>query len=379
MDAEAKRRRVTAEASLASPPTARATPGAFETPTARGKTARAWDGASGASGTSTATPSTKRKARADEAVEDWNGTFAAMPTFARALRDASNASGADGTRAEDARAETPFRGGRPLASPPPMKASTSPPAPPRKQALSYGMSYGYTPSRGDTRYDASERVDCEEPATPALAGPCAMIPSALDAALGLPMIDGAALRALLANHESGGAGGPEVVVIDCRFPFEYAGGRVRSALNLYSPTDVQKFLASRATTSANVVYVFYCEFSSERAPRMWRHVRNLDRRDHMATYPALSFPHTYVLQGGYKHFYEAFPECCEGGFVSMSDTSYTNACREFTSQSREVWFVAQRAKSMTHVPSEENLYRSAERFRGAVRGRGIDFECMDDD
>ena len=89
-----------------------------------------------------ATPSTKRRARAEEAAEDRNGTFAAMPTFARALRDASNASGADGTRAEDARAETPFRGGRPLASPPPMKASTSPPAPPRKQALSYGMSYG---------------------------------------------------------------------------------------------------------------------------------------------------------------------------------------------------------------------------------------------
>jgi len=378
MDAEAKRRRVTAEASLASPPTVRAPAGAFETP-ARGKTdGEARDG--GASGASTATPlPTKRKARAGETGEGM--VFAAMPTFARALRDASNANGADWARAEDARAATPCRGGRPLASPPPMKASTSPPAPPRKQALSYGMSYGYTPSRGDTRYDASERVDCEEPATPALAGPCAMIPSALDAALGLPMIDGAALRALLANHESGGAGGPEVVAIDCRFPFEYAGGRVRSALNLYSPTDVQKFLASRATTSANVVYVFYCEFSSERAPRMWRHVRNLDRRDHMATYPALSFPHTYVLQGGYKHFYESFPECCEGGFVSMSDTRYTDACREFTSQSREVWFVAQRAKSMTHAPSpsDEALFRSAERFRGAVRGRGIDFTDMDDD
>ena len=54
MDAEAKRRRVTAEASLASPPTVRAPAGAFETP-ARGKTdGEARDG--GASGASTATP-----------------------------------------------------------------------------------------------------------------------------------------------------------------------------------------------------------------------------------------------------------------------------------------------------------------------------------
>lgn len=86
MDAEAKRRRVTAEASLASPPTVRAPAGAFETP-ARGKTdGEARDGGSGAS---TATPLMKRKARAGETGEGM--VFAAMPTFARALRDAREA------------------------------------------------------------------------------------------------------------------------------------------------------------------------------------------------------------------------------------------------------------------------------------------------
>jgi hypothetical protein len=99
------------------------------------------------------------------------------------------------------------------------------------------------------------------------------------------------------------------------------------------------------------------------------------------TYPALSFPHAYVLQGGYKQFYEGFPECCEGGFVSMSDADYASACREFVAQSREVWFVAQQAKSMTHVSSEESLLRPAERYRRTGRGRGIDFggSDMDDD
>ena len=242
------------------------------------------------------------------------------------------------------------------------------------------MTYGYTPSRGDTRYDASQRVDLEEPETPALAGSCAMIPSALDAALGIPTIDGAALRTLMSNLESGGSGGPDLVCVDCRFPYEYAGGRARGAVNLFLPHDVQRFLSARAMTSGNIVYVFYCEFSSERAPRMWRHVRNLDRRDHMSTYPALSFPHAYVLAGGFKALFADYPECCEGSMVSMSDDRFANSCREYVAQSREVWHAAQRATSMTHVPSELDLLRAGDR-REHTRARGLNFDTMgmDDD
>lgn len=53
---------------------------------------------------------------------------------------------------------------------------------------------------------------------------------------------------------------------------------------------------------ARTPIVFYCEFSSERGPRMFRHIRNLDRRLHLASYPALTVPHMYVLAGGYKAF-----------------------------------------------------------------------------
>ena len=136
----------------------------------------------------------------------------------------------------------------------------------RASKLSAGpnMTYGYTPSRGDTRYDASQRVETDEPSTPAAAGPCAMIPSALDAALGLPMIDGNAL-ARSWRTERVRERAPEVCAIDCRFPYEYAGGHVRGAVNMYLPHHVQTFLTSVETMSANIVFVFYCEFSSERA------------------------------------------------------------------------------------------------------------------
>jgi len=69
--------------------------------------------------------------------------------------------------------------------------------------------------------------------------------------------------------------------------------------------------------SQNSVLVFYCDFSSERAPRMWRHVRNLDRRDHLVDYPALSFPHMYVLHGGWAAFLHAQGHSGRGAIATL--------------------------------------------------------------
>jgi hypothetical protein len=48
------------------------------------------------------------------------------------------------------------------------------------------------------------------------------------------------------------------------------------------------------------ILIFHCEFSSERAPAMMKHLRKLDRAKHR--YPKLDFPEIYVLKGGYKVF-----------------------------------------------------------------------------
>lgn len=347
---------------------------AFDTPTAKGaRTTMDGGFGSGTSNASTETPTLKRKTRigSDENANANVANVFATP-FARALAEASVAETSVGILAADAL--EPTRRSRPMASPTPMKTMKTPPAPPKKLPLAPNMTYGYTPSRGDTRYDASQRVETDEPSTPAAAGPCAMIPSALDAALGLPMIDGGTLCSLLANRLASGSGAPEVCVIDCRFPYEYAGGHVRGAVNMYLPHRVQTFLTSVAAMSANIIFVFYCEFSSERAPRMWRHVRNLDRRDHVSSYPALAFPHAFVLAHGFSQFIEAHGEWCDGGLVKMSDVKFTNSCREYLAQSRHCWFLAQSAKSMRDVPSEDDL---SPHRRAAPRGRG--FERDDND
>ncbi|MES1907758.1 MAG: hypothetical protein MHM6MM_000814 [Cercozoa sp. M6MM] len=119
-----------------------------------------------------------------------------------------------------------------------------------------------------------------------------------------------------------------VIVLDCRFNFEYLGGHIRSALNLTSPLQVENLLFSQLSVDGSGVLdtplvdrcggptrtcvVLHCEFSSERAPEMWRFVRRVDRalNQHYAAVKgnsrspeeSLCYPHLYVLRGGYAQF-----------------------------------------------------------------------------
>ena len=42
--------------------------------------------------------------------------------------------------------------------------------------------------------------------------------------------------------------------------------------------------------------IFYCDFSAERAPRLFRAVRNADRKRHLHSYPQLQIPHMCALR-----------------------------------------------------------------------------------
>lgn len=99
------------------------------------------------------------------------------------------------------------------------------------------------------------------------------------------------------------------LIVDCRFPYEYEGGHIKGAINIYEPDAIRTFF-SRLDLSENTALVFHCEFSSERAPRMFRALRRLDRHRHAAQYPRLRFPQMFVLAGGYKAFFEANAHLC---------------------------------------------------------------------
>lgn len=65
-------------------------------------------------------------------------------------------------------------------------------------------------------------------------------------------------------------------VIDCRYPYEFEGGHIHGAENLYTPEQIMNELVNSKTESPNVsseetmrnIIIFHCEFSSERGPKL---------------------------------------------------------------------------------------------------------------
>ena len=97
-----------------------------------------------------------------------------------------------------------------------------------------------------------------------------------------------------------------VLIVDCRYPYEFNGGHIQSAVNIYKQEHIQEELLSSSSRHRNqrTIIVFHCEFSSERAPKMYKFLREQDRAVHADCYPRLHYPEMYVLHGGYKAFYE---------------------------------------------------------------------------
>ncbi|XP_019746127.1 M-phase inducer phosphatase 2 [Hippocampus comes] len=141
-----------------------------------------------------------------------------------------------------------------------------------------------------------------------------------------------------------------LIIIDCRYPYEYDGGHIKGALNLYLEDEVEDFLlrtsppVAAACPDKRVVVLFHCEFSSERGPRMCRFVRERDRA--MNDYPKLHYPELYVLKGGYKEFFPLFQVQCEPeSYRAMMDEDFREDLRNCRLKSRS-WAGERSKRSM---------------------------------
>ena len=198
------------------------------------------------------------------------------------------------------------------------------------------------------------------------------IPSEVDASQGgIPMIDSNAVKKLLLEDENG------VVLIDCRYFYEYRNGRISSSHNVVFPDDCQRgFIIARDkllncanhrnSEKRDLVYVFYDDGEANamamhhRATQLFRHIRNLDRLDNMRTYPNLCFPNMFVLKGGFKAFIESSRDreweddhriFYEGSFVSMDDWRFSNETKELHNQVVKRWILAAAAQSLNDFPT----------------------------
>lgn len=132
-------------------------------------------------------------------------------------------------------------------------------------------------------------------------------------------------------------------IIDCRYPYEFEGGHIRGAKNLYTQEQIMEEFVNSKTESAAVeadgpkrhILVFHCEFSSERGPKLSRFLRNHDRERNTNSYPALHYPEIYLLHGGYKEFFENHSELCDPvAYRPMLEPSFAEEYRHFRAKSK---------------------------------------------
>ncbi|ORY02241.1 Rhodanese-like protein, partial [Basidiobolus meristosporus CBS 931.73] len=124
----------------------------------------------------------------------------------------------------------------------------------------------------------------------------------------------------------------KLIVVDCRFPYEYEGGHIQNAVNLNTKESLEShfFGNSRATLNSRTIVVFHCEYSSHRAPRMAHHLRSLDRELNAVNYPHLSYPELYVLDGGYRSFFAQSvrkAHCVPQSYIEMDDKDFKSECK----------------------------------------------------
>lgn len=128
-----------------------------------------------------------------------------------------------------------------------------------------------------------------------------------------------------------------IMIIDCRFEYEYEGGHINGALNYND----KECLAAQlfAEPKSRTALILHCEYSVHRAPIMAKYLRHRDRAFNIDQYPNLTYPDMYILEGGYSAFFgEHRTLCYPQNYVEMSSKEHEYACE------RGLGKVKQRAK-----------------------------------
>ena len=117
-------------------------------------------------------------------------------------------------------------------------------------------------------------------------------------------------------------------IIDCRYPFEFDGGHIQGAINIWNQNQMRDFYHNQSTQER--IIMLHCEFSSERGPRMSRYLRQLDRSTNRDAYPWLNFPEMYLIHCGYETFHESHRDQCEPQkYTRMLDVKYATELKQY--------------------------------------------------
>ncbi|XP_015909404.1 M-phase inducer phosphatase [Parasteatoda tepidariorum] len=126
------------------------------------------------------------------------------------------------------------------------------------------------------------------------------------------------------------------ILVDCRYPYEFEGGHIKGAKNIFTKEDiVSTFFSTYTCNNQKNAIIFHCEFSSERAPTLCRFLRRKDREMNEGHYPRLHHPEMYLLEGGYKAFFENYRDYCEPqDYKPMNHKDHGFELRHFRAKSK---------------------------------------------
>ncbi|XP_038220400.1 M-phase inducer phosphatase-like isoform X2 [Zerene cesonia] len=129
-------------------------------------------------------------------------------------------------------------------------------------------------------------------------------------------------------------------VIDCRYPYEYEGGHILGAKNLYTSEQILQLMEAvpQRDGSKRSILVFHCEFSLERGPKLSRFLRSTDRARNKDKYPSLHYPEVYLLHAGYRAFFTRHPQLCSpAGYTAMLDPKHRQQLRQHRAPKRKTF------------------------------------------
>jgi M-phase inducer tyrosine phosphatase len=116
-----------------------------------------------------------------------------------------------------------------------------------------------------------------------------------------------------------------IMVVDCRFEYEYEGGHINGALNYNDKNQLAGDLFR--SVKPRTALVLHCEYSAHRAPIMAKFIRHHDRAVNVDTYPHLTYPDMYILDGGYSSFFAEHRSLCyPQNYVEMNAKEHEFAC-----------------------------------------------------
>lgn len=121
----------------------------------------------------------------------------------------------------------------------------------------------------------------------------------------------------------------KILVVDCRFEYEYNGGHIDGAVNYNDKEQLTRDLFEHGGVTPNTLLILHCEYSELRAPRMAKFVRNRDRAVNDFQYPKLTFPEMYILEGGYSKFFAGNrTKCFPQNYVEMHHKDHEQECEK---------------------------------------------------